>query len=621
MQPHHGTLSNIRTPGMEIIDREREKEWLEQMDTVLIFVCLTSLCRQPELMACQAALFAGFISAFLIELLGRLEPDPIDIIQDVLIYQTQMMRNSTLGPYVPPVFSPPEHIVIVNALFYASLGVTLLAAFIAMLIKSWVREFDRGLAAMSLPEQRAKTREFRYLGMERWKLPEMVGILPLLVQISLVLFSIGLVWFLFHISTPSFRVTMAIFGIGILYYVTTTSISVFVTSSPFHSPLSRIFAGVYRNAHHLFSSLVENIVFPYMPYLPTTALRRVHSSILHNSRPYPEKTFEKPIADITMDEVQLSTVASALRRIHDSAPDSQHSEALQWSVWQLAGSVTLNTPPLFDLPRWIFKRRHDEEFFSHRPPAMLVALLAISLRGPRYWGAREMITVRSLLQRMEISKVPGAQVVVAAFDYRSCHFYDIEAVRQAESNLTNVTRRMEVPIKEMLWLLGTLTEHCCSMAWREHKMPFLIEICLVILSKDVSDRFFSAMELLEAVVTLAAMSCSLRPKRLRSRIPFDSGRDPWYFPNAQNPAIFTNWFEDTPPDYHKHLISLLFLVISHFTGRYTRHLAVQYFNVITAKGDLPLYTSALTAIAPVIGDDRLSIESLARCWWRLGHKN
>jgi hypothetical protein len=27
---------------MEIIDREREKEWLEQMDTILIFVCIVS---------------------------------------------------------------------------------------------------------------------------------------------------------------------------------------------------------------------------------------------------------------------------------------------------------------------------------------------------------------------------------------------------------------------------------------------------------------------------------------------------------------------------------------------------------------------------------------------------
>ena len=68
----------------------------------------------------------------------------MDIIQDVLIYQPQMMRNSSLGLFVPADFSPPEYIVVVNALFYASLGLMLLAEFIAMLIKSWVREFDHG---------------------------------------------------------------------------------------------------------------------------------------------------------------------------------------------------------------------------------------------------------------------------------------------------------------------------------------------------------------------------------------------------------------------------------------------------------------------------------------------
>ena len=43
MQSYHGTVPDARTrAGMEVIDREREKEWLEQMDTILIFVCLTS---------------------------------------------------------------------------------------------------------------------------------------------------------------------------------------------------------------------------------------------------------------------------------------------------------------------------------------------------------------------------------------------------------------------------------------------------------------------------------------------------------------------------------------------------------------------------------------------------
>ena len=40
-QPHGGTVLNARArTGMAVVDREREKEWLEQMDTILTFVCI-----------------------------------------------------------------------------------------------------------------------------------------------------------------------------------------------------------------------------------------------------------------------------------------------------------------------------------------------------------------------------------------------------------------------------------------------------------------------------------------------------------------------------------------------------------------------------------------------------
>jgi len=307
----------------------------------------------------------------------------MDIIQDVLIYQTQMMRNSSLGPYVPADFSPPEYIVIVNALFYASLGVMILAVFIAMLIKSWVREFDRGLRAMSLPEQRAKTREFRYLGMERWKLPEMVAVLPLLIQLSPLLFSVGLVVFLFHISKPSFSITMVVFGVGVLYYAITTSISVFVASSPFHSPLSRTLGMAYRYVHARFCPNIHT--FTYYPFdtTPATALGRLRRGIqifLQKTRPYQERAFVVPIRATTMDEVQLSTAALALQRIHDSAPNSQHSGPLQLSVWKIAGSTALRLPPLFHLPSWVYNPGKDQEYLMRLPLDKLVVLEAIILR-------------------------------------------------------------------------------------------------------------------------------------------------------------------------------------------------------------------------------------------------
>ena len=549
------------------------------------------------------------MSAFLIELLGRLEQDPLDIIQDVLIYQTQMMRNSSLGPYVPPDFSPPEHIVVVNALFYASLGVMILAAFIAMLIKSWVREFDRGLRAMSLLEQRAKTREFRYLGMERWKLPEMVGILPLLIQISLLLFAIGLVIFLFHISTPSFGVTAAIFGIGILYYAMTTSISVIVTSSPFHSPLSRTLGKVYQHMHAYFCPNIEFFLSEAMDTTPATALGRVHRRIqifLQKSRPYPEKDFVEPISATAVDEVQLSTAALALQRIHDSAPNSQHSEALHWAVWHVAGSAAFRVPPLFNLPSWIGDKWDDNEYFSDIPPSKLVALVVIWLRTDDRFDIMD----QSVLRGTETTKGSWVRLISEVFDRYieatytddELHHYTTPILPSKSGALLRMVQRQE---EESLWLLNTLSE-LYSRDGQLWGTPYVVKICLEILLERALNRDFLDHHVLESVVTLAAISCS--PDRgNQSNILTSSREHPWLLLNMRNPALFNNWFEDMPSNCHESLISLLFLVVYALIDRRSYPLAVEYFTIITAKGDLLLHTSALTAVAPAMRSNGLTV--------------
>jgi hypothetical protein len=550
----------------------------------------------------QAALFAGFLSAFLIELLGRLEPDPMDIIQDVLIYQTRMMRNSSLGPYVPATdFSPPDHIVVVNALFYASLGVIILAAFIAMLIKSWVREFDRGLRAMSLPEQRAKTREFRYLGMERWRLPEMVGVLPFLIQISLLLFAVGLVLFLFHISKPSFGVTTAIFGIGVLYYSITTSISVFVTSSPFHSPLSRTLGKVYQHVHAYFCPSIDEFLSESMDMTPATVLGRVRRGIqviLQKSRPYLENDFVEPITAITIDEVQLSTAASALWRIHDSAPDSQHSEALQSSVWQITGGAAHSIPPLFDPPSWTFDRGYD--YISHLPPATLTAWLVTLLRSRHKINLSWFTVVSDILRPHDNSEDPWLHLVVEVFNRRLDHFFWDEGQRGQEGfdGLINIIRRKELHRNEYLWLVSTLSE-LRSRGRLSWKQRFCIGICLPILMDSAKWSLGNPPDivLLEAVATFAAISYT--PDRTNRLNILSSSRDhPWLLQNIRNTSIISTLYEDTPSDDYEQLTSLLFLIVYALLYRRSYALAVQYITIVIAKGDLPLYASALTAIAP-----------------------
>ena len=529
----------------------------------------------------------------------------MEIIQDVLIYQTRMMRNSTLEPYVPADFSPPDHIVIVNALFYASLGVMILAAFAAMLIKSWVREFDRGLRAMSIPEQRAKTREFRYLGMERWRLTKMVETLPSLIQISLLLFAIGLIIFLRSISTPSFGVTAAIFGIGIFYYAVTTSISAIVTSSPFHSPFSRNLSKVYQRVHAYFCPSVNDFLSESMDTIPETTLGRFRRHIqifLLKSRPYLETEFVKPISVVTMDDVQLSTAASALKRIHDSAPNSQHSEALHWSVWQVAGSPAHRIPPSFKLPDWIVYRENSEEYFSHLPPDVVAALSVVWLRDPRTRFRGQMETLMNVFQRVDNPKVRCAQLV--AFDDSSLN------------DFTNMVQRRELNKERKLWLVRTLSE-LRSEGWLLKNGPWtgwestgdILQICRAIILDAAPQLDYhkpSRIILLESVVTLAATALYPVDRANRLRIITSSHEHPWLLLNIRNPTLFGKWFEVIPSGYHKRFISLLFLVVYVLMRRRSIPLAVHYYTIITAKGGLPLYTSALAVIAPSISNDGLT---------------
>ncbi len=528
----------------------------------------------------------------------------MDIIQDVLIYQTQMMRNSSLGPYVPADFSPPEYIVVVNALFYASLGFMILAAFIAMLIKSWVLEFDRGLRGMSIPEQRAKTREFRYLGMERWKLPGMVATLPLLIQLSLLLFTVGLALFLFQISKPSFGIVTAIFGVGVLYYATTTTVSVFVAKSPFRSPVSDTLGMVYRHFHAYFCPSIETFMLPHMDTRPTTALGRLNRCIqdfLQKSRPFQESEFENLMTSETMDEVQRFIAASTLQRYHESVPNSEHSEPQLCSVWQVAGSTALRIPPSFDLPPWILDRGKDKEYVSSLPETTLVALVAVSLRAPRRENVKRMTEVRDALQCVYKPEDPWAQLVISVFDRvldRSAAGHNKNMVQTPSDDLINMIRRGNLRRDNHLWLLGLLSELRGEGRFSEEE-PFLIEICLAILSNDSlkwGDTVSPDIVLLEAVVTLAALSRSPEPPNLPN-ILTSSCEHPWLLLNLRNPNTV---FEGTLP---KELISLLFLVLYALIYRGSYPCAVQYFtvikeNVIKEKGDLPLLTSALTAVAP-----------------------
>jgi len=254
-------------------DNVRVVELQYLADPLLVFVCLDTLYGTLMLIWLQDGLFAAFLSAFLVFTIPQLQPDNTEIAMKVLIHISQQLGNSTIPAYVPTEFTASPNTVVVNLLFFLSLALVLIDAFLAMLVKSWLQEFDRGWRKYTVADLRAQERERRLQGLERWKLAELITLRPALIQSSLLFFSIGLIVLLFPLHLISAILSsvalMASFG----FYVFTTYVSVRDVHAPFSSPFSRLLASLmnvlgesWRGSVPLVARTVQRIIPGISPH-------------------------------------------------------------------------------------------------------------------------------------------------------------------------------------------------------------------------------------------------------------------------------------------------------------------------------------------------------------------
>ena len=172
--------------------------------------------------------------------MGRLEPNSGDLAVKLLIHISTQLNNASVPAYTEQPFAVEQSDVIANALFFASLALLLVTSFMAMLVKGWIRDFDRDLPSNTAPELRAREHEYRLHGLIQYKLPEIVRILPVLIQIALALFCVGLLVILQPINSDITFATLGILAIGLVFYLVTTFISASDSSAPFPSFTSRL---------------------------------------------------------------------------------------------------------------------------------------------------------------------------------------------------------------------------------------------------------------------------------------------------------------------------------------------------------------------------------------------
>lgn len=232
--------------AMRQYDEGMIKGWKEEIDTLLVFVCFPyHIAKLTYALHLQAGLFSAVLTAFSLESYQLLQPDPQETTVHLLTLLTQSsLSNITIPSPLIPAFKPPSSAVRINTFWFASLVCALLSALLGILVKQWLREYlSTGLTA---PRDFVRLRHFRFAGLGAWRVPDIVAVLPLLLQIALVLFFGGLLDLLWTLHPVVAGITTALVALSLSLVSATVIAPFFSPTCPYRSPFALHLARVLK---------------------------------------------------------------------------------------------------------------------------------------------------------------------------------------------------------------------------------------------------------------------------------------------------------------------------------------------------------------------------------------
>ena len=200
-------------------------------------------------------------SAFVIDVHSNLQPDPNQQSAALLRAILLTLNQSAIPgqtPTVPPIQeSPATEIVTTTCLMYASLLMSLLAAFIAMLGKQWLNRYLRNSGGSMI--ERCGDRQRKCDGLKKWPLHFFVESLPLMLQVALLLLACGLCRYMWSINVWVAYTLIGLTGLGVAFFIGIVIAGMSSYACPFQTPAStalrgtrkRIQRGVKRALSHI----------------------------------------------------------------------------------------------------------------------------------------------------------------------------------------------------------------------------------------------------------------------------------------------------------------------------------------------------------------------------------
>ena len=145
-------------------------------------------------------------------------------------------------------FAPPWWDEAANVLWLLSLFLALLTASLSIFIIYWLRHFLEWEHPSS--RQWTQGRNFLYDGLLTWRVFDLIAIMPLLLQAAILLFLVGLVFFLHRVKGAVWWFTVAVavmWTVMLLFFIITPFFS---RNCPYHTVIFHQLVGLFRCRRH-----------------------------------------------------------------------------------------------------------------------------------------------------------------------------------------------------------------------------------------------------------------------------------------------------------------------------------------------------------------------------------
>ncbi|TFY54432.1 hypothetical protein EVJ58_g8868 [Rhodofomes roseus] len=188
-------------------EADRVKTWNDEIDTLLVF----------------AGLFSAILTAFVVQYYPTLQASG-GAQPQIIIISTPDSANLTVSYPAPPPTPVTASAIAINALWFVALVFSITSASLGISVKQWLAHYipsesDIGDARLRLHIWRLRSR-----GLARWHVPEIIGLLPLLLQVALALFLVGLVLFLWTLNGAIAYLMMVLISVLLAFTAATALI-------------------------------------------------------------------------------------------------------------------------------------------------------------------------------------------------------------------------------------------------------------------------------------------------------------------------------------------------------------------------------------------------------------